>query len=83
MENFKSASFYNFASAAGVTFGKHKSVMICNTNGTSSGATLDVRSSDGILYSGHIKMPANESTYIPTRITGATALAGVNFIFFN
>lgn len=83
MENFKSASFYNFASAAGVTFGKHKSVMLCNTNASIAGATLNVRSSDGILYTGHIKMPANESTYIPTRITGATALAGVNFIFFN
>lgn len=83
MENFKSASFYNFTSAAGVTFGKHKSVMLCNTNTSTAGATLNVRSSDGILYTGHIKMPANESTYIPTRITGATALAGVNFIFFN
>jgi hypothetical protein len=83
MENFKSASFYNFTSANGVTFGKHKSVMICNTNTSTAGATLDVRSSDGILYTGHIKMPASESTYIPTRITGATALAGVNFIFFN
>ncbi len=83
MENFKSASFYNFTSAAGATFGKHKSAMLCNTTASTAGATLNVRSSDGILYTGHIKMPANESTYIPTRITGATALAGVNFIFFN
>jgi hypothetical protein len=83
MENFKSASFYNYITATGVTFGKHKSVMVCNTNGTPAGITLDVKASDGILYTGHVKMPANETTYFPTRITGATALAGVNLIFFN
>jgi len=83
MENFKSASFYNFTTDTGVTFGKHKSVMICNTNSASTGVTLDVKGSDGTLYTGYVKMPANETTYIPTKITGATALAGVNLIFFN
>jgi len=83
MENFKSASFYNYITATGVTFGKHKSVMVCNTTGSIAGITLDVKASDGILYTGHVKMPANETTYIPTRITGATAQTGVNLIFFN
>jgi hypothetical protein len=83
MENFKSASFYNFTTDTGVTFGKHKSVMACNTNATPAGITLNVKGSDGTLYTGHVKMPANETTYIPTKITGATALAGVNLIFFN
>jgi len=83
MENFKSASFYNYITATGVTFGKHKSVMVCNTTGLIAGITLDVKASDGILYTGHVKMPANETTYIPTRITGATAQTGVNLIFFN
>lgn len=83
MENFKSASFYNFTVETGVTFGKHKSVMVCNTVTAVKGITLDVKGSDGTLYTGHVKMPANETTYIPTKITGATALAGVNLIFFN
>jgi hypothetical protein len=83
MENFKSASFYNFTVETGVTFGKHKSVMVCNTVTGVKGITLDVKGSDGTLYTGHVKMPANETTYIPTRITGATAQTGVNLIFFN
>jgi hypothetical protein len=83
MENFKSASFYNYITATGVTFGKHKSVMVCNTNSGPAGITLNVKGSDGTLYTGHVKMPGNETTYIPTKITGATALAGVNLIFFN
>jgi hypothetical protein len=57
--------------------------MICNTNAGSIGVTLNVKGSDGTLYTGYVKMPPNESTYIPTKITGATAVAGVNLIFFN
>lgn len=82
MENFKSASSVNFASATGVTFGKHKSCILIAA-GSVSGFTLDFRGADQVLNTTHVRVPANDSCYIPTRLYGATGIANTSIITFN
>ena len=82
MENFKAASTTNFASATGVTFGKHKACMLVASTAT-SGFTLDFRASDQILNTTHVRVPANDSCYIPARLYGATGIANSSIITFN
>jgi hypothetical protein len=82
MENFKSSISVNFASATGVTFAKHKAFMLVASS-AASGFTLDFRGSDQTLTTTHVRVPANDSCYIPTRLYGATGIANTSIITFN
>jgi len=82
MENFKSATTINFTTATGVTFSKNKACMICASSST-SGFTLDFRGADRGLNTTHVRIPANDSCYIPTRLYGATGAANTSIILFN
>jgi hypothetical protein len=82
MENFKAASTTNFASATGVTFQKHKACMLVASS-SASGFTLDFRGVDQVLNTTHVRIPANDSCYIPARIYGATGPANSSIITFN
>jgi len=82
MENFKAASTTNFASATGVTFTKHKACMLVATS-AASGFTLDFRGTDQVLNTAHVRVPANDSCYIPARLYGATGIANTSIITFN
>jgi hypothetical protein len=82
MENFKAVSSVNFAAATGVTFAKHKACMLV-ASASASGFTLDFRGADQVLNTTHVRVPANDSCYIPSRLYGATGIANTSIILFN